>query len=78
MQPLGNLSITMYLINPTEVGQHHDDVFARRMRRVNIFRKYQVTLEEARAIKTQFLTENHLSNSDLYQIDSVWTVTEVL
>lgn len=74
----GNLNITMYLINPTDKGQDKDDVFSRRMRRVNIFRRYQVTLEEAHALKTQFLSENHLSNSDLYQIDSVWTVTEVL
>ena len=74
----GNLSITMYLVNPTDNGQDKDDVFARRMRRVNLLRRYQVTLEEAHAIKTQFLTENHLSNKDLYQIDAVWTVTEVL
>jgi len=78
MEYLGNLSITLFLINPTEAGQDHDNVFTRRMRRVTILRKWQIPREEARKIAAEFLAENRLNNSDYYQTQVVWTVTEYL
>ena len=74
----GNLSITLFLINPTDKGQDKDDVFARRMRRVTIFRKYQVTQEEAKELTAEFLQENRLDNRDLYQTQAVWCAVEYL
>ena len=74
----GNLSITLFLINPTDKGQDRDDVFARRMRRVTIFRKYQVTQEEAKELAAEFLQKNRLDNRDLYQTQAVWCAVEYL
>lgn len=74
----GNLSITMFFINPTDKGQDADNVFTRRMRRVTIFRKFQVTHAEAQALTTEFLKENCLDNRDKYQTQAVWCVTEYL
>ncbi len=78
MEHLGNISITLFLINPTDAGQDPDNVFTRRMRRVTIFRKYQVTRAEAQAITAGFLKENCLDNQDKYQTQAVWCVTEYL
>ena len=78
MEHLGNLSITLFLINPTDPGHDRDNVYTRRMRRVTIFRKYQVTRAEAQAITTEFLKENCLDNQDKYQTQAVWCVTDYL
>ena len=74
----GNLSIIMFLVNPTDKGQDKDNMFARRMRRVTIYRKHQVTQEEAKQLATEFLQENQLDNQDKYQTQAVWSAVEYL
>ncbi len=74
----GNLSIIMFLVNPTDKGQYKDDMFARRMRRVTIYRKHQVTQEEAKQLTAEFLQENCLDNRDKYQTQAVWSAVEYL
>ena len=78
MEHLGNLNINMFFINPTEVGADSDNVYTRRMRRVSIYRKYQVTRDEAQKITAEFLKDNGLDNRDMYQTQAVWTVTDYL
>lgn len=78
MEHLGNLTVTLFLLNPAHEGQHPDNVFARRMRRVTLLRMYQVSKEEAAKTAAMFLYENKLDNRDYYQTEVVWTVTEYL
>lgn len=78
MDQLGNLCITLFLINPTTKGNDPDNVFARRMKRVTILRAWQVTRDDAHKITTEFLKDNCLDNRDLYQTQAVWTVTDYL
>jgi hypothetical protein len=78
MQQLGNLQISMFLVNPVFEGEDENNMFTRRMRRVTIFRMHCITRDEAEKYSAKFLRENALDNENLYQTQSVWTATEYL
>ncbi len=76
MEQLGNLVISLVLLDPAPKGCHPDDLFSRRSRRVSLLRMYQVSKEEAYKTATMFLADNRLDNSDHYHTEVVWTYTE--